>query len=90
MAIIKVTYLLRSYIGGNSQIRVDGTTVAEVMQSMVIAYPSFRPHLYKSDGTLRAHINLFIRGEHIRDLQGLDTEVVSDDVIDLVPSIAGG
>jgi molybdopterin converting factor small subunit len=57
---------------------------------MLAQYPAFRPHICKDDGSLRAFVNLFLNRNNIRDLQGLDTPLESDDILNLVPSIAGG
>jgi molybdopterin synthase sulfur carrier subunit len=34
--------------------------------------------------------NLFLNGEDVRHLQGLDTELAEEDKLRIIPSIAGG
>ena len=90
MTTIRVTSPLRPYINGDAEIQVDGHTVGEAMDMLMEKFPAFRPHLYKDDGTLRAFVNLFVDGQNIKDLQGLETVIESNTIIQLIPSIAGG
>jgi molybdopterin converting factor small subunit len=53
-------------------------------------YPPLKIHLLDSDGKLRRHFNIFVNGEHIRELNGLDTALKDDDKIILLASAAGG
>lgn len=90
MPLIRIPNPLRSYVNGQAEVRVSGATVGEAMEDLMRQFPAFRPHLYKSDGSLRAFVNLFLDGMNIRDLEGLETALGPDDTFNLVPSIAGG
>ncbi len=90
MAYLKIPVPMRSYVDGQSQVRLDGSNAGEALQDLLNRYPSLRPHLTREDGQLRAFANLFIRGENIRDLSGMDTPVGEAEEIRLVLSIAGG
>lgn len=90
MAVIRIPTPLRSYTNGESEIAVHGKTVAEAMNDLVEQFPSLLPHLYNSEGQLRAFVNLFLGEVNIRDLQGLDTPLGENDKLTLIPSIAGG
>lgn len=90
MPSVKVPNPLRPYVGGQAEVPVQGKTAGAVVEDLLLQYPAFRPHLCKKDGSLRAFVNLFLGKENIRDLQGLDTPLDPDDVLNLVPSIAGG
>ncbi len=80
----------RSYTQGLLEVPVQGKTAAEAMQALVNLYPALLPHLYNSQGNLRPFVNLFLGEENIRTLQGLETPVGPEDVLRLVPSVAGG
>ncbi len=80
----------RPYTQGLLEIPVQGSTAAEAMQNLVSLYPGLLPHLYNSQGGLRPFVNLFLGEENIRSLQGLDTPLGEEDVLRLVPSVAGG
>ena len=90
MPIIRIPTPLRPYVNGQGEVPVQGKTVSQAMQDLVTQFPSFRPHLYNSEGQLRPFVNLFLGGQNVKDLQGLDTPLRPDDILNLVPSIAGG
>jgi molybdopterin converting factor small subunit len=90
MPTIRIPNLLRPYVHGQAEVRVQGATVGEAMEDLVTCYPTFRPHLYKKDGSLRAFVNLFLAERNIKDLQGVETPLNPNDILRLVPSIAGG
>jgi molybdopterin converting factor small subunit len=90
MPTIRIPNPLRPYVQGQAELLVQGATVGAAMEEMVTRFPSFRPHLYKQDGSLRAFVNLFLAANNVKDMQGLDTPLEADDIINLVPSIAGG
>ena len=81
---------LRSYVNGQADVRVQGATVSAALDDMLTQFPTFRPHLCKEDGSLRPFVNIFLGKSNIMDLQGLDTPLTPEDVLNLVPSIAGG
>ena len=81
---------LRQYAGKQPSIQVQGTTVAEALNSLVSQHPDLRRHLYTDDGKLRAFVNVYVNDEDIRYLQKEATEVKESDNISIVPSIAGG
>lgn len=81
---------LRFYTNGLAEVQAQGNTVDEVLQDFVIQYPDIKKYLFKAGGELRPFVNLFLNKENIRHLQGLKTELQSEDRLLIVPSIAGG
>jgi molybdopterin converting factor small subunit len=90
MPTLKIPTPLRSYTGGQVEVRVGGSTVGEVVEKLVEDYPPLKPHLYNGDGKLRPFVNLFVGEHNVKDLDGLATPVTEKTRILLVPSIAGG
>ena len=90
MAFIQIPVPMRSYVDGQRLVRLGGSNAGEALKDLLDRYPALRPHLTREDGQLRAFANLFLRGENIRDLNGMDTPVGEDEEIRLVLSIAGG
>lgn len=90
MPTLRIPTPLRSYTGGQSEIPVQGETVAAAMQDLIAQHPSLQPHLYNGAGGLRPFVNLFVGENNIKDLQGLETPLKGDDRLLLIPSIAGG
>jgi molybdopterin converting factor small subunit len=87
---MKIPNPLRPYVNGQAEVLVKGVTAGEALEDMLAQYPAFRPHLCKDDGSLRAYVNLFLGKRNIRDLQGLDTPLLPEDTLNLIPAIAGG
>ncbi len=91
MPILKMSTPLRSYVNGQAEVTVSGATVGEAMQSLVAQFPALKAHLYNGEGALRPFVNLFIGESNIKDLrQGLETPLAENDILILIPSIAGG
>ena len=90
MPSLKIPNPLRSYVNGQAEVLVQGATAGVALKDMLVQYPAFRPHLCREDGSLRAFVNLYLNGINIRDLQGLDTPLGPEDILNLVPAIAGG
>jgi adenylyltransferase/sulfurtransferase len=90
MPILRIPAPLRSYTSGQSEVSLQGQTVAQVMDDLVIQFPALKPHLFNGQGTLRPFVNLFLGQENIKDLQGLETPLQEEDRILLIPSVAGG
>lgn len=90
MPVIKMPSPFRSYTQGLLEVPVKGGTITEAMHSLVDQYPTLRPHLYNSQGNLRPFVHLFLNDQNIQELHGMDTPLRENDVLRLVPSVAGG
>jgi MoaD family protein len=90
MSKIHIPTPLRQYVGKQSSVEVNGSTVGEAMTALVEQHPDLRKHLYTDDGKLRAFVNLYLNDEDIRYLQKEATALKDGDNISIVPSIAGG
>jgi adenylyltransferase/sulfurtransferase len=90
MITLKIPTPLRTYTNGQTEISVQGGTVATAMNDLVTQFPALRPHLFNGKAELRPFVNLFINSENIKDLHGLDTPLEDGDRLMLIPSIAGG
>ncbi|MFM8321086.1 MAG: MoaD/ThiS family protein [Chloroflexota bacterium] len=90
MPMLRIPTPLRSYTAGQSEVPVEGATVAAAMSDLVERYPALKPHLFNGDGALRPFVNLFLGEDNVKDLQGLETPLQPADRLMLIPSIAGG
>ena len=71
------------------QRRVDGATVGEVLDSLYERFGELRSRIAE-DGGLRRFVNVYVDGEDIRFLDGLDTPVKDGDEVTILPAVAGG
>ena len=81
---------LRQYTGEQSTVEVDGSNVNEVLTNLDAAHPGLRDRICEPDGRLRRFVNVFVNGDDIRALDGLDTGVKDGDEVGIVPAVAGG
>jgi MoaD family protein len=86
---IKIPTQLRTATGGEATAEVDGSTVGEVLDSLYERYGELRDRIAE-DGGLRRFVNVYVGGEDIRFLEGLDTSVADGDEVTILPAVAGG
>ena len=87
---VRIPTQLRPLSGGNSAVKTDGATVAEVLKALEAAHPGFADRLFDDTGRLRRFVNVFLDEEDIRFLDGLDTSVPVGATLSIVPAVAGG
>ena len=78
--------LVALFPGAPRQLRVDGKTVADVLDSVDREVPGLRNRLCDSRTSLRPHINVFVDGAPAE----LETIVASDGVVHVIPAVSGG
>src|ERR671939_651183 len=87
---VKIPTQLRAVTGGEAETDVDGaTTVGEVLDGLYDRYDGLRERIAE-DGDLRRFVNVYVGGEDIRFLDGLDTPVEDGDEVTILPVAAGG
>ena len=86
---VKIPTQLRAATDGDSTAEVDGSTVGEVLDSLYERYGELRARIAE-DGGLRRFVNVYVGGEDIRFLDGLDTPVSDGDEVTILPAVAGG
>jgi molybdopterin synthase sulfur carrier subunit len=87
MIAVRLPTVLRPFAGGAERVEVEGATVAEVFQALD---PPLRRRLTDEQGGLRRHVNIYLRDDNIRDLDGTDTPLADGDELLVLPSVAGG
>jgi molybdopterin synthase sulfur carrier subunit len=86
---VKIPTQLRSATEGEASAVVEGRTVGEVLDALYARYGELRERIAQ-DGGLRRFVNVYVAGEDIRFLSGLDTPVADGDEITILPAVAGG
>ena len=86
---VKIPTQLRAATDGDAVTQVDGDTVGEVLDALYDRYPELCSRI-ADDGGLRRFVNVYVGGEDIRFLDGLQTEVNDGDEITILPAVAGG
>ena len=87
---VKIPTQLRASAGGESELQVEGGTVGEVLDALFERHGELRDRLSDDNGGLRRFVNVYIGGEDIRFLDGLDTPVEDGAELTILPAVAGG
>ncbi len=86
---VKIPTQLRAAAGGDATAAVDAGTVGEVLDALYERYGELRSRIAE-DGGLRRFVNVYVGGEDIRFLNGLQTPVKDGDEVTILPAVAGG
>jgi len=90
MSTVFVPTVLRPNVGGARSVELDGSTIRAVIDTLVERHPALRSQLLTDDGELNRFVNVYVNGQDVRYLQGLDTPVAAADEVRLLPAMAGG
>lgn len=74
---------------GEKSLNVSGGTVKEVIEALAARWPVIKAELLEGDEVADGY-SVFINGRDVRYLEGLQSPVAEDDVIDIFPPVAGG
>jgi molybdopterin synthase sulfur carrier subunit len=87
---IKLPTQLRPAAGNQAEIQVEGATVGEALENLYARHGELRERMADEDGGLRRFVNVYLGGEDIRFLDGLETPVSDGDELTILPAVAGG
>ena len=90
MSTVRLPAVLRAQANGERAIEVDGSTIGDAVQSLVGRHPALAGQLLTPDGDLHRFVNVYLNGQDVRYLAGLETPVGERDEIRMLPAIAGG
>lgn len=89
---VKVFATLRDLLG-TRVIDLDiaeATTMQEVLDALVAAYPALAAKLRDAQGNLTGQVHIMLNGRPIEFLDGLATQVAPADTLSLFPPVGGG
>jgi MoaD family protein len=87
---VKIPTPLRPITAGQSEVKIEGATVGEILRKLDSQYKGFGERVLDEGKSVKRFINVFINEDNIRDKKDLDTEVKNGDTLSILPSIAGG
>ena len=87
---VKLPTQLRASVGGASTVPSTGATVGEVLDGVYAEHPDLRERICDDGGELRRFVNVYVGGEDIRYLDGLQTPVSEGGEVQILPAVAGG
>ena len=87
---VRLPTILRQHAGGQASVNANGSTVGEVFEDLVRQFPGLAGQVVTDDGSLHRFVNVYRNDDDVRYLEKLDTKVEDDDVISILPAVAGG
>jgi molybdopterin converting factor small subunit len=87
---VRVPTVLRKDAGGQSTIKANGATIGEVFDDVVRQFPLLAGKVVTEEGKLHRFVNVYRNDEDVRFRGGLEAPVSDDDVISILPAVAGG
>ena len=87
---VKIPTPLRGLTGDRDTVDGEGGTLDELVRHLEGAYPGMRERLCDDSGALRRFVNVYINGEDVRFLAGLESALKAGDEVSIVPAVAGG
>jgi molybdopterin synthase sulfur carrier subunit len=86
---VRIPPTLRGEVGGARQVEADGSTVRELLEDLAARYPALGAQLLENGG-VAPFVNVYLGGEDVRTLDGLETAVADGQTLILLPAMAGG
>ena len=90
MSTVFIPSVLRANVGGVKSLQLEGETIRALVGALVGQHPSLGSQLLTEDGDLNRFVNVYVNGQDVRYLAGLDTPVAAADEVRLLPAMAGG
>jgi molybdopterin synthase sulfur carrier subunit len=90
MATIRIPTPMRRYTNGERLITVTAATLAAAIAELDRRFPGLKERLVDGDGQPHRFVSIFIGEDDVRLLQGLDTPLLEDSEVSIIPAMAGG
>ncbi|HVL92890.1 MAG TPA: ubiquitin-like small modifier protein 1 [Acidimicrobiales bacterium] len=87
---VRLPTILRQHAGGQAKVSANSGTLGEVLADLVRQFPNLADQVVTEDGTLHKFVNVYVNDDDVRYLKQLDTAVADDDVVSILPAVAGG
>jgi molybdopterin converting factor small subunit len=88
--VVKIPTQLRTLTDGRDQVEADGHSLQQILDALENAHPGLQKRVLDDAGKLRRFVNVYVDGEDVRFLQGLETQVPERSEVAIIPAVAGG
>ncbi len=88
--LVRIPQPLRKLTQNRAEVEVSAGTVGEALAQLDAEFPGLGSRVCDEAGQIRRFVNVFLDGEDIRFLQGLETPVKDGSELSIIPAIAGG
>jgi len=92
MITFQISGHLTEFTGGRAEITLDGSpaTVGAALDRLWSEHAGLRDRVLNELGEVRPHVNVFVNSETVRRDQVLQTEIVGDAEVCIMPAVSGG
>ncbi len=87
---VRLPTVLRQHAGGQATVTAEGSTIGEVLGDLTRTFPGMAGQVLTEEGSLHRFVNVYVNDDDVRYLDRLDTKVSDDDVVSILPAVAGG
>jgi molybdopterin synthase sulfur carrier subunit len=87
---VRIPTILRSYTGGDSEVKAEGGTLAEVLENLDAQYAGIKGRILDEGGELRRFVNVYVGNDDVRFLDNLATPTPEGTQVSVIPAVAGG
>ena len=93
-AIVIIPSPLRNLTNGERKVNLEVDNNVPSIENIILAlnnlYPGILGKILDDQNQLHKYVNIFIDGEDVRYLDGINTLIKDNDEISIVPAVAGG
>ncbi len=88
---VRIPAPLRKLTGERDVVSADGGgNLQEIINGLDQEYPGLKERICDESGEIRRFVNVYVNGEDVRFLSGLETPIKAGDEVSIVPAVAGG
>ncbi|MSP78179.1 MAG: MoaD/ThiS family protein [Dehalococcoidia bacterium] len=88
--LVRIPAPLRKVANGKDRTTVESKNLSQALVELDKQFPGMKERIMDESGALRHFVNIYINGEDVRFLKGLETETKTGDEVSIVPAVAGG
>lgn len=84
---------LRNLSNGERSVNIEldeNSTILDSINKLNDIYSGISAKIIDENNSLHNFVNIFMDGEDVRYMQGVDTKLISGSEISIVPAVAGG
>jgi len=86
---VRIPPALRSYTGGQDEVVLEASDLNAMLRALESSFPGIRERVVDEAGTRRPYVNVFVNEELVMTPLG-EVALMPGDVVNILPSVAGG
>ena len=88
--LVKIPTQLRTLTDGRDQVEANGDSLKTILDALEQSHPGLQKRVLDDTGELRRFVNVYVDGEDVRFLKGLETPIAETSEVAIIPAVAGG